>query len=85
MPIDPTPFLSTIVLTSAALVAIIGGLLIAKFVGLDTDQRVSRKLIADATGRLKDARERAQEAEQQVLQREAEEAARTAPQATPIW
>lgn len=44
--IDPTPFLSTIVATSAALVTIIGGLLVAKFVGLDADQRTTRKVLA---------------------------------------
>jgi hypothetical protein len=32
---DPALFLSTIILASAALVAIVGGLLVARFVGLD--------------------------------------------------
>jgi hypothetical protein len=32
VPVDPTPFLSTVVLTSAAFVAIVGGLFVAKFV-----------------------------------------------------
>jgi hypothetical protein len=67
MPVDPTPFLSTVVATSAALVAIIGGLLVAKFVGLDTDQRTSRKVVSGARGRRDTARQRAEDAGQAVL------------------
>lgn len=70
--IDPTPFLSTIVTTSAALVAIIGGLLVAKFVGLDSDQRASRKILAGARGRLELAQRRFQAAWQDVLRWDAE-------------
>jgi hypothetical protein len=64
---DPAPFLSTIVGTSAALVAIIGGLLVARFVSLDSDQRRSRTVLTDATGRLDVARDRAQAAWQKLL------------------
>ena len=67
MPTDPTPFLSTIVTTSAALVAIIGGLLVAKFVGLDSEERSSRKVVADAAERLEVARTREQVAWREVL------------------
>jgi hypothetical protein len=59
---DPFPFLSTIILASAGLVAIVGGLLVAPFVTLDSDQRGSRKVLADATARLKSAQQRAEEA-----------------------
>jgi hypothetical protein len=52
VPVDPAPFLSTVILASAALVAIVGGLLVARFVGLDSDQQTSRKLLADAEDRL---------------------------------
>ena len=66
VPTDPTPFLSTIVTTSAALVAIIGGLLVAKFVGLDSEERSSRKVVADAAERLEVARTREQVAWREV-------------------
>ena len=68
MTTDPSPFLSTIVGTSATLVAIVGGLLIARFVGLDSDQRASRKVLADAVERLGAARERAAAAWRDVLE-----------------
>jgi len=73
VPIDPTPYLSTAVLTSAALVAIIGGLLVAKFVGLDSDQRTVRKVIKDATERRDLARNRARSARKDVLRWDAGE------------
>ena len=60
--IDPAPFLSTIITTSAALVAIIGGLLVARFISLDSDQRASRTILAGARERLELARRRAQSA-----------------------
>ena len=50
---DPNLFLSTIAAVSAALVAIIGGLLVARFVGLDSDQRTSRRARDAINGRLK--------------------------------
>jgi hypothetical protein len=64
---DPAPFLSTIALASAGLVAIVGGLLVARFVSLDSEQRGSRKVITDATERLESARRRAREAHAGVL------------------
>jgi len=69
---DPTPFLSTIVVTSAALVAIIGGLLVARFVSMDSDQRTSRKILTDARERLGLARRRAQAAWHAILRWDAE-------------
>lgn len=71
--IDPTPFLSAIVTVSVALVAIIGGLLVARFVGLDTDRRSSRKILAAARDRLGAARGRAQAARGAILRWDAEE------------
>lgn len=67
MPTDPAPFLSTIALASAGLVAIVGGLLVARFVSLDSEQRGSRKVLADATERLESARRRAKDARADVL------------------
>ena len=67
MTIDPAPFLSTIVTVSVALVAIIGGLLVAKFVGLDADQRASRKILAAARDRLDVAQGRAKAAWNAIL------------------
>jgi hypothetical protein len=68
---DPAPFLSTIITATAALVAIIGGLLVARFVSLDSEERGSRKILADAADRLALARSRAQSAWQDVLRWEA--------------
>ena len=59
---DPTPFLSTIAAVSATLVAIVGGLLVARFVTLDTEQQGAQQLLDEAQGRLTTARRRAQEA-----------------------
>ena len=72
MTIDPTPFLSAIVTTSAALVAIIGGLLVARFISLDSDQRASRKVLTGARERLELARRRVQAAWQDILRWDAE-------------
>lgn len=65
--IDPAPWLSTMVTTSAALVAIIGGLLVARFISLDSDQRASRKILTGAHERLELARHRAQVAWRGIL------------------
>jgi hypothetical protein len=67
VPVDPAPFLSTVILASAALVAIVGGLLVARFVGLDSDQQSSRKLLNDASDRLSIARRRAEAARQDLI------------------
>ena len=64
---DPGPFLSTIILASAGLVAIIGGLLVARFVGLDTDERGNRRVLIDAAERLASARRRAADARYNLL------------------
>jgi hypothetical protein len=64
-------FLSTIILASAGLVAIIGGLLVARFVGLDTDERGNRRVLVDAAERLAAARRRAADARYNLLAWEA--------------
>jgi hypothetical protein len=67
VPTDPTPFLATVVGTSATLAAIVGGLLVARFVTIDSDQRTSRKVLADARERLDAARDRESTARRAVL------------------
>ena len=69
--VDPTAFLSTIVTASVALVAIIGGLLIARFVSLDSDQRTSRKILTDARERLRLAQGRERTAWRAILRSDA--------------
>jgi hypothetical protein len=64
---DPGIFLSTIILASAGLVAIIGGLLVARFVGLDTDENSNRRVLVDAAARLASARRRAADAHYNLL------------------
>jgi hypothetical protein len=59
--------------TSAAFVAIVGGLLVARFVGIDIDQRTSRKVVADARDRLQAARDRATDALRKILDWDAED------------
>ncbi len=44
---DPTPFLSTIAGTSSGLVAIVGGLLVARFVSLDSEQQGAQRVLDD--------------------------------------
>lgn len=70
---DPTGFLSTIVATTAALVAIIGGLLVARFVGLDSDQAGAAKVLHEGEERLAAARARAMSARRVVLEWDAED------------
>jgi len=62
VPIDPAPFLSTIILASAGLVAIVGGLLVARFVSLDSDQQASRNVLTEAQQRHATAQRRRDEA-----------------------
>ena len=64
---DPALFLSTIILASAALVAIVGGLLVGRFVSIDSDQQGSQKLLGDAEGRLAIANKRAAKAAEELL------------------
>lgn len=59
---DPAPFLSTIAASSAAMVAIIGGLLVAKFVALDSEQQGAQHLLDEAKERLGKAQERERQA-----------------------
>lgn len=73
VPVDPASFLSTVILASAALVAIVGGLLVARFVGLDSDQQASRKLLVDAEDRLTIAARRAALARQDLIRWHAED------------
>jgi hypothetical protein len=59
---DPSAFLSTIAATSAAMVAIIGGLLVARFVSIASEQEGAQRLLEEAKGRLATARRREGEA-----------------------
>ena len=68
---DPTPYLSSMTATSAALVAIVGGLLVARFVGLDSEQQGAQRLVDEAEERLELARRRAAEARLVVTRWEA--------------
>jgi hypothetical protein len=67
MAIDPTPLLSTIASSSAGLVAIVGGLLVARFVTLDSEQQGAQRVLDDAEARLATARQRAGKATGRVL------------------
>jgi hypothetical protein len=68
---DPTPFLSTIAGSSSGLVAIVGGLLVARFVSLDSEQEGAQRVLDDAEARLATARQRAQEAADRLYRRDA--------------
>jgi hypothetical protein len=60
---DPTPFLSTLTGASAGLVAIIGGLLVNRFVGLDSEQLGAQVVLDQAEQRLAIARDREADAQ----------------------
>lgn len=49
---DPTPFLSTIAATSATMVAIVGGLLVARYVAIASEQEGTDRLLSDVRMRL---------------------------------
>jgi hypothetical protein len=66
---DPAPFLSTIAASSAGMVAIIGGLLVARFVTLDSEQQGAQQLLDDAQSRLATAQSRADEASRRLHSR----------------
>jgi hypothetical protein len=68
---DPTPYLSTMTGASASLVAIVGGLLVARYVGLDSVQQGADQVLNDAMDRLKTARDRAGTAANKLLRFEA--------------
>jgi hypothetical protein len=64
---DPTAFLSTIAATSAAMVAIVGGLLVARFVSIASEQEGAERLLQDERNHLTTARRREQEARGSLL------------------
>ena len=49
---DPTPFLSAIAATSATMVAIVGGLLVARYVAIASEQEGTDRLLSDVRARL---------------------------------
>ncbi|MEU5439929.1 hypothetical protein [Streptomyces griseofuscus] len=59
---DPAPFLSTITTASSALVAIVGGLLVARFVTLGSEQEGAQRVLTDAEARLEAVKTRAEAA-----------------------
>jgi hypothetical protein len=67
MVVDPAPFLSTIASASAGLVAIVGGLLVARFVTLDSEQQGAQHVLDDAEAQLVTARQRARAATDRLL------------------
>jgi hypothetical protein len=58
LPVDPTTFLSTVAATSATMVAIVGGLLVARFVTISSEQEGAQNLLNDANERLTIAQRR---------------------------
>ncbi|PXY16623.1 hypothetical protein [Prauserella muralis] len=50
-PTDPAPFLAAVIGASAGLVAIIGGLLVNRFIGLDSEQQGAQRILDDAISR----------------------------------
>lgn len=68
---DPSTFLSTVTASSAGMVAIVGGLLVARFISLESEQQGAQRLVEEAEGRLRKARERADEAADELRQYEA--------------
>lgn len=67
MVVDPAPFLSTIAASSAAMVAIVGGLLVARFVTIISEQEGAQQVLDDAKERLSTAQRRAAEAEEKLV------------------
>jgi hypothetical protein len=63
---DPTAFLAAIAGTSAAMVAITGGLLVARFVTIASEQDGADKLVQDATERLATAQRRLEKAREKL-------------------
>ena len=64
---DPTPLLSTVAASSAGMVAIIGGLLVARFVAISSEQEGAQTLLDDGNDRLSTAQKRADEAHRILL------------------
>jgi hypothetical protein len=63
---DPTAFLAAIAGTTAAMVAITGGLLVARFVAIASEQDGADKLVKDATQRLATAQQRLEETREKL-------------------
>src|SRR4051794_13403569 len=70
---DPTPFLSTAIQTSAGMVAIVGGLLVARFISLESEQQGVDQMIKEDEGRLTVAQKRLQDARHAFHSFEAED------------
>lgn len=71
--VSPNPLLSTMTGTTGALVAIVGGLLVARFVGLDSEQQGVQRQVDDAEARLRIASERAEQAAGELHRYDAED------------
>ncbi|MFB7648072.1 hypothetical protein ACFC0S_14895 [Streptomyces sp. NPDC056084] len=71
--IDPGPFLSTVTTASAALVAIVGGLLAARFVTLTSEQEGAQRVLEDVDARRAVAVIRSDKAEARLLRFELSE------------
>jgi hypothetical protein len=67
---DPAPLLSTIAASSATMVAIVGGLLVARFVTIDSEQQGAQRLLDDAKNRLDTAKSREQEVRERLKWRD---------------
>jgi len=71
---DPAAFLTTIAGTAAGFVAIVGGLLVARFVTLDSEQLGAQRLLDNGVERLATARRRVEDLELQLQQADVREA-----------
>lgn len=72
MPTTPGDFLAAMAGSTAGMVAIVGGLLVSRYVGLDSEQMTARRLAKTARGRHKVAKSRLTQLEDEHEHAEAE-------------
>ncbi|GGS61329.1 hypothetical protein [Actinokineospora fastidiosa] len=69
----PNDFLTAMAGSTAGMVAIVGGFLVSRFVGMESEQQTLRRLVGDATARVELARAREEEARESHYRKEADE------------
>lgn len=82
---SPGDFLAAMAGSTAGMVAIVGGLLVSRFVSIDSEQQGARRLLGDARGRLSRAKTRLAELESSSVRSEADEILDNVEVIGPIW
>lgn len=73
MPASPGDFLAAMAGSTAGMVAIVGGLLVSRFVSIDSEQQTAKRLVGDARGRKVVTERRLKDLEHEYISIEADD------------